>query len=77
MILNEITTYKTGVSGLIIIFLLAIIIQEKFTWIIGIVLILSILIVRANLGEVTKKSELFFVSFLIVIISFVIILMFI
>ncbi len=75
MILNEISTYKTGVSGLIIIFLLAIIIQEDFTWIIGIVLILSMLIVRANLGEVTKKSELFFVSFLIVIIGFVIILM--
>ncbi len=75
MIFNEITTYKTGVSGLIIVFLLAIIIQENFTWIIGIVLILSMLIVRVNLGEVTKRNELFFVLVIITIMFTTVILM--
>jgi len=75
MILNELTTYKIGSVCLTMFFLLAIIAEKSFTWFIGIVLILITLIVRANLGEITKKSEIFFVVVITMIMCSIVILM--
>jgi len=76
MNLNEQITYKTASVCLIIIFILAFFIENtNFVWIIGVCIILVLLIMRANLGDVTRKTELFFIIvFIIVMISIVILM---
>jgi len=76
MNLNEQITYKTASVCLIIIFLLVFFIEKtSFVWIIGVCIILILLITRANLGEVTKKTELFFVTVILIIKITIVILM--
>jgi len=54
---NQMTNISC-IAGLIIIFVMAAFFQTHFRWVAGVVVLLLIFIIRSQLGEITRKTEL-------------------
>lgn len=65
--MKEINTYIIGTLSLIIIFSFAVTIQDGFSWIVGIILIIITLSVRSRLEEITQKQEKLFILLLMML----------